>query len=33
MERERGAKDALSYVRRSDFTPSTVAFDAAYERS
>ena len=33
MDREWGAQDALSFVRRSDFTPSTVAFDAAYERS
>src|SRR5688572_29356956 len=33
MVREWGAQDALSFVRRSDFTPSTLAFDAAYERS
>ena len=33
MDREWGAQDALSFVPRSDFTPSTVAFDAAYERS
>ena len=33
MDREWGARDALAFVRRSDFTPSTVAFDAAYERS
>jgi sugar phosphate isomerase/epimerase len=33
MDREWGAQDALAFVRRSDFTPSTVAFDAAYERS
>ncbi len=33
MDREWGAQDALAFVRRSDFTPSTLAFDAAYERS
>ena len=33
MDREWGAQDALGFVRRSDFTPSTLAFDAAYERS
>jgi sugar phosphate isomerase/epimerase len=33
MDREWGAQDALAFVRRSDFTPSAVAFDAAYERS
>jgi sugar phosphate isomerase/epimerase len=33
MDREWGAQDALGFVRRSDFTPSAVAFDAAYERS
>ena len=33
MDRDWGAQDALSFVRRSDFTTSTVAFDAAYERS
>jgi sugar phosphate isomerase/epimerase len=33
MDREWGARDALAFVRRSDFTPSTLAFDAAYERS
>jgi len=32
MDREWGAQDALAFVRRSDFTPSTLAFDAAYER-
>ena len=32
MDREWGAQDALAFVRRSDFTPSAVAFDAAYER-
>jgi sugar phosphate isomerase/epimerase len=33
MDREWGAQDALAFVRGSDFTPSTLAFDAAYERS
>ena len=32
MDREWGAQDALAFVRRTDFEPSTVAFDAAYER-
>jgi sugar phosphate isomerase/epimerase len=32
MDREYGAKDALEYVRRTDFPPSSVAFDAAMQR-
>jgi sugar phosphate isomerase/epimerase len=32
MEREWGARDALAFVRRTDFTPSQVAFDAAFAR-
>lgn len=32
MDREWGAQDALAFVRRSDFTPSHVAFDAAFNR-
>lgn len=32
MDREWGAKDAVAFVRRTDFTPSTVAFDAAFSR-
>ena len=32
MDREWGAQDALAFVRRTDFAPSAVAFDAAYER-
>ena len=32
MDREWGAQDALGFVRRSDFTPSAVAFDAAFKR-
>jgi len=30
MDREYGARDALAFVRRSDFAPSSVAFDAAF---
>jgi sugar phosphate isomerase/epimerase len=33
MDREWGAQDALSYVRKVDFEPSMVAFDAAMQRS
>src|SRR3954468_354862 len=33
MDREWGAKDALAFVRRIDFEPSTLAFDAAMQRS
>src|ERR687892_2055215 len=32
MDREWGARDARAFVRRTDFAPSAVAFDAAYER-
>jgi sugar phosphate isomerase/epimerase len=32
MDREWGAQDALAFVRRTDFTPSSVAFDAAFQR-
>jgi sugar phosphate isomerase/epimerase len=32
MEREWGVQDAVSYVRRTDFVPSDVAFDAAMQR-
>ncbi len=31
MDREWGAQDALAFVRRTDFTPSSVAFDAAFQ--
>jgi sugar phosphate isomerase/epimerase len=31
MDREWGAQDALAYVRRTDFAPSNVAFDAAFQ--
>jgi len=32
MDREWGATDALAYVRRTDFAPSSVAFDAAFSQ-
>ena len=32
MDREWGARDALAFVRRTDFAPSSVAFDAAFAR-
>lgn len=32
MDREYGAQDALAFVRRSDFTSSNVAFDAAFSK-
>jgi sugar phosphate isomerase/epimerase len=32
MDREWGAQDALAFVRRTDFAPSTLAFDAAFQR-
>jgi sugar phosphate isomerase/epimerase len=32
MDREYGAQDALAFVRRVDFAPSQVAFDAAMQR-
>jgi sugar phosphate isomerase/epimerase len=33
MDREWGAQDALAFVRRVDFAPSALAFDAAMQRS
>jgi sugar phosphate isomerase/epimerase len=33
MDREWGAKDALAFVRRTDFVPSPMAFDAAFQRT
>jgi sugar phosphate isomerase/epimerase len=33
MDREYGAQDALSFVRRTDFAPSQLAFDAAMQKS
>ena len=32
MDREWGAQDALAFVRRTDFAPSAVAFDAAMQK-
>jgi sugar phosphate isomerase/epimerase len=32
MDREWGAPDALAFVRRTDFSPSAVAFDAAFAK-
>jgi hypothetical protein len=32
MDREWGARDAAAFVRRIDFPPSEVAFDAAFAR-
>ena len=33
MEREFGAKDACEFVRRCDFTPSAIKFDAAMNKT
>jgi sugar phosphate isomerase/epimerase len=33
MDREWGAQDALAFVRRTDFPPSDVAFDAAFSKN
>jgi sugar phosphate isomerase/epimerase len=33
MDREWGARDAVQFVRRTDFAPSAVAFDAAFQKS
>jgi len=33
MDREWGAQDALAFIRRTDFAPSAVAFDAAMQRN
>jgi sugar phosphate isomerase/epimerase len=32
MDREHGAREACAFVKRLDFAPSAVAFDAAFER-
>ena len=32
MDREWGAREALEFVRRADFAPSSIAFDAAFSR-
>ena len=31
MDREHGAKDAIDHIRKTDFAPSNVAFDAAFD--
>jgi len=31
MDREHGAKDAIEHIRKTDFAPSNVAFDAAFD--
>jgi sugar phosphate isomerase/epimerase len=33
MDREFGAQEALAFIREKDFPPSTIAFDAAFERT
>ena len=33
MDRAYGAQDALAFVRRTDFAPSALAFDAAMQGS
>jgi sugar phosphate isomerase/epimerase len=33
MDRDWGAPDALAFIRRTDFAPSAIAFDAAMQRS
>jgi hypothetical protein len=33
MDREWGAADAVSFLRQTDFSPSSVAFDAAFQGS
>jgi hypothetical protein len=32
MDRDWGAPDALAFVRRTDFSPSSIAFDATFAR-
>jgi hypothetical protein len=32
MDREHGATESAAFVRKLDFAPSTVAFDAAFEK-
>ena len=33
MDREFGAAEAVEFVRRADFVPSELAFDAAMQRN
>jgi len=32
MDREHGAREACAYIKAANFTPSNVAFDAAFAR-
>jgi hypothetical protein len=32
MNREHGARESCEFVKRLDFAPSNVAFDAAFDR-
>jgi hypothetical protein len=32
MDREHGAQEAAAFVRKVDFAPSKVAFDAAFDK-
>jgi len=32
MDRERGARESCEYMKKTDFVPSSVAFDAAFEK-
>jgi sugar phosphate isomerase/epimerase len=32
MDRQHGAKEACEFVRKLDFAPSKLAFDAAFEK-
>ncbi len=32
MDRDHGAKEALAFVKKLDFEPSKVAFDAAFDK-
>ena len=32
MDREHGARESCEFVRSIDFMPSTLAFDAAFDR-
>ena len=33
MDRDWGARDALAFVRKTDFSPSEIAFDAAMQKA
>jgi hypothetical protein len=32
MDREHGAREACEFVHKVDFTPSKIAFDAAFDK-